>query len=66
MADIVTEQQIQIQRLEQALHITQWCNWLLLCLPQNQGPSWLAEFKGIWFQSSDHLVDATLPATEVK
>ncbi|CAL9016256.1 unnamed protein product [Prunus brigantina] len=38
MADIVTEQWIQIQRLEQALHITQWCNWLLLCLRQNQRP----------------------------
>ncbi|CAL2258375.1 unnamed protein product [Prunus armeniaca] len=33
---------------------------------RSKGPSWLAEFKGIWFQSSDHLVDATLAATEVK
>ncbi|CAL8149371.1 unnamed protein product [Prunus armeniaca] len=33
---------------------------------RTKGSSWLAEFKGVWFQSSDHLVDATLPATEVK
>ncbi|XP_021812831.1 uncharacterized protein LOC110755852 isoform X2 [Prunus avium] len=38
----------------------------LFILLKTKGSSWLAEFKGIWFQSSDHLVDATLPATEVK
>ncbi|CAL8149358.1 unnamed protein product [Prunus armeniaca] len=93
MADIVTEQWIQIQWLEQALHITQrnrdrgvhitvlvitfgyyvptgtmnigaiGCSYVFV---GTKGSSWLAEFKGIWFQSSDHLVDATLPATEVK
>ncbi|CAL2252795.1 unnamed protein product [Prunus armeniaca] len=93
MADIVTEQWIQIQWLELALHITQrnrdrgvhitvlvitfgyyvptgtmnigaiGCSYVFV---GTKGSSWLAEFKGIWFQSSDHLVDATLPATEVK
>ncbi|XP_021826533.1 uncharacterized protein LOC110767331 [Prunus avium] len=38
----------------------------LFILHKTKGSSWLAEFRGIWFQSSDHLVDATLPATEVK